>query len=191
MFVHVRHQLDKIKGKEKYSVLACFSYKGKRFSKSMGFKLSELEFKNLHTLPKVEKKLLEYKEKFRFMTFEEAKILVKGDNFKNYLNKKYLPSTVKKYIKVINTLKNNVNAKILIQKTYLMSCGKPNVYKIGKSVSPTSREKTLLSDSPFIKLFHVINKNIEAELHKKYKNKRIRGEWFELEDKDVNYILTL
>jgi len=32
-------------------------------------------------------------------------------------------------------------------------------------------------------------KELEKELHQQFSNKRIRGEWFELNDKDINTII--
>lgn len=61
-------------------------------------------------------------------------------------------------------------------------------YKIGKSKKPRFREKTLQSEKPTIEMLFVINKNIEKELHRRYSDKRVRGEWFRLEDKDVEYL---
>ena len=37
-------------------------------------------------------------------------------------------------------------------------------------------------------MLFVINKNIEKELHRRYSDKRVRGEWFRLEYKDVEYL---
>lgn len=65
-------------------------------------------------------------------------------------------------------------------------------YKIGISVSPESRlqEFTLL---PYpledICIEKVVNyKQVEKELHSFYADKRVRGEWFSLDDKDIDYI---
>lgn len=65
-------------------------------------------------------------------------------------------------------------------------------YKIGISISPESRlqEFTLL---PYplqdICIENVKNyKQVEKELHKIYAKKRVRGEWFSLDDKDIDYI---
>lgn len=73
-------------------------------------------------------------------------------------------------------------------KTYIMIDHNTGYYKIGKSKKPRFREKTLQSEKPTIEMLFVINKNIEKELHRRYSDKRVRGEWFRLEDKDVEYL---
>lgn len=75
------------------------------------------------------------------------------------------------------------------QQTYLMKDHTTGLIKIGKSNNPRKREKTLQSEKPQITLFASHDKNIEKELHAKYKNKRIRGEWFNLSDKDLKDIV--
>ena len=66
------------------------------------------------------------------------------------------------------------------QKTYIMLDTNTNLYKIGKSVQPKVREKTLQSEKPSIELLYVANDNIESTLHNIYKQHRVRGEWFNL-----------
>ena len=73
-------------------------------------------------------------------------------------------------------------------KTYIMIDHNTGYYKIGKSKKPRFREKTLQSEKPTIEMLFVINKNIEKELHRRYSDKRVRGEWFRLEYKDVEYL---
>lgn len=73
-------------------------------------------------------------------------------------------------------------------KTYIMIDHNTGYCKIGKSKNPRFREKTLQSEKPTIEMLFVINKNIEKELHRRYSDKRVRGEWFRLEDKDVEYL---
>lgn len=69
-------------------------------------------------------------------------------------------------------------------------------YKIGISNKPQYREKTLQSEKPSIviiisKKFPVrkIAESIEKALHETYSEKRLRGEWFELNLKDVEHII--
>jgi len=64
--------------------------------------------------------------------------------------------------------------------------------KIGISNKPYWREKTLQSEKPTIELIackkfisRKIASSIEKALHETYSEKRIRGEWFKLEDKDI------
>ena len=63
--------------------------------------------------------------------------------------------------------------------------------KIGKSITPVIREKTLSHTIPTISLFKVVktkNKSkLEKELHNKFKEKHVRGEWFKnLTKKEIN-----
>ena len=68
-------------------------------------------------------------------------------------------------------------------------------YKIGISNSPEYREKTLQSEKPTIEM--ICNKkyvsrrmalSFEQALHKTFSKKRVRGEWFELNQNDVEEI---
>lgn len=74
---------------------------------------------------------------------------------------------------------------------YLIKCLKTGKYKIGRSVNPIFREKTLSAESPEIETIFVsplTTLRSEKELHKKFKGKRIRGEWFSLNESDVEQI---
>lgn len=73
-------------------------------------------------------------------------------------------------------------------KTYLMKDCSNNFYKIGSSINPKHRERTLQSEKPTIKLVKVWNKNIEKLLHENYKEYRVRGEWFDLNEIQVMYM---
>lgn len=75
---------------------------------------------------------------------------------------------------------------------YLMKDSANNFHKIGISNHPRYREHTLQSDKPTIELLcakeypnRTIALSIEAALHKAYASKRLRGEWFNLDDSDV------
>ncbi|KQO22927.1 hypothetical protein ASF10_11290 [Flavobacterium sp. Leaf82] len=65
---------------------------------------------------------------------------------------------------------------------YLMINKDTSLIKIGTSKKPLYREKTLHSQEPKIHLIALwcCNKEIEKKLHKKYNDRRIRGEWFKL-----------
>jgi len=75
-------------------------------------------------------------------------------------------------------------------KTYLMKDNHNNLYKIGYSKTPKIREKTLQSEKPSIKMVKVWDCDIEKNLHDKYKDFRVRGEWFSLSKIQVQYICT-
>lgn len=74
--------------------------------------------------------------------------------------------------------------------TYLMKDDNTGLTKIGKSNNPSLREKTLQSEKPTIRLIYICEQLVERELHKKYKNKRVRGEWFNLLDHDIDNIIS-
>ena len=75
---------------------------------------------------------------------------------------------------------------------YLMKDLANGFYKIGISNNPEYREKTLQSEKPTIELITskgFSNRKIalafESSLHKSYENKRLRGEWFELNEREI------
>lgn len=79
---------------------------------------------------------------------------------------------------------------------YLMHDTSNDYYKIGISNKPYYREKTLQSEKPTIELItskkfpvRKIAESIEKSLHSVYENKRLRGEWFELDANDVKNII--
>jgi hypothetical protein len=89
---------------------------------------------------------------------------------------------------VLNHAKLNNLSLICEPKTYLMWDTFRGYYKIGKSRDPKIREATLQAEVPSIELLHVIEDNIETYLHKKFDSKRLRGEWFDLSQSDIDYI---
>ncbi len=73
-------------------------------------------------------------------------------------------------------------------KTYLMHDANTGYTKIGKSINPRQRERTLQSEKPTITLFKICDMDIESNLHTKYAHKRIRGEWFDLDESEIETI---
>lgn len=78
---------------------------------------------------------------------------------------------------------------------YLMHDTSNGYYKIGISNNPGYRERTLQSEKPTIEMItskkfpiRKIAESIEKALHDTYSEKRLRGEWFELDDKDIDHI---
>jgi predicted DNA-binding transcriptional regulator AlpA len=73
---------------------------------------------------------------------------------------------------------------------YLFKC--QNRYKIGKSKQPNVRMKALNTAAfpiNFICSIPCADMNkAESVMHRKFADKRIHGEWFELSEKDVEYI---
>lgn len=74
-------------------------------------------------------------------------------------------------------------------KTYLMIDENTGYVKIGRSTNPKHREKTLQSEKPCISLIYVCDEDIETLLHTEYKEKRKRGEWFDLSDTEIKDIV--
>ena len=72
--------------------------------------------------------------------------------------------------------------------TYLMFDERTKYHKIGKSQDPKYREKTLQSDNPLVVLVWKIKGDIEKQLHQRYDNKRVRGEWFNLSENEIENI---
>ena len=75
---------------------------------------------------------------------------------------------------------------------YLMVDTANGYHKIGISNNPEYREGTLQSEKPSIELLcakqfpsRSIAKAIESALHKTYEDKHLRGEWFQLDAKDI------
>lgn len=67
-------------------------------------------------------------------------------------------------------------------------------YKIGYSKDPKKRLKSLQNDTPFaLECLRVIQTDdmtkLERDMHKHYKDRRIVGEWFSLNDEDVSYFM--
>lgn len=101
--------------------------------------------------------------------------ILSSDDFLSFVLKKYRSKNNKKIKK--NT--QSAICDIYHINTYLM-INKDGHVKIGKSKNPKNRESTLQSEQPSIKLFATLNCNIENILHRKYKEYRMRGEWFNL-----------
>lgn len=74
-------------------------------------------------------------------------------------------------------------------KTYLMLDSSTGFTKIGKACDCSARERTLQSEKPTITLFAVCESNVESELHRKFKHKRLRGEWFDLTKAEIKEII--
>ena len=113
--------------------------------------------------------------------------------FRFFIEKKdeYLINSI--YLMIPTILDNIVSSNIIKQsekqKTYLMKDSNTGLTKIGKAIDPKYRERTLQSEKPTISLFAVCENNIELELHDKFDSKRVRGEWFNLTDNEINNIV--
>ena len=77
-----------------------------------------------------------------------------------------------------------------IKKIYLILDSVNNLIKIGQSFYPKTRENTLQGVSPEWDLITtwIAPSSEERELHRRYKHKRKRGEWFDLNFSDLKEI---
>ena len=76
---------------------------------------------------------------------------------------------------------------------YLMLNRRNGYFKIGKSKSSRTlknREKTLQSEEPdmIIVGLWIVKENYEKILHAEFKEKRLRGEWFNLDETDLDFL---
>lgn len=73
---------------------------------------------------------------------------------------------------------------------YLMKDLRSGYVKIGESINPRYRESTLQSEQPLIELIEAWEGtwDDEQDLHRAYAEKRIRGEWFSLDEGDIEAI---
>ncbi|MCU7618535.1 GIY-YIG nuclease family protein [Chryseobacterium sp. PBS4-4] len=91
---------------------------------------------------------------------------------------------------IFNNNYNIFNAEHKSEYIYLMVNKETSLIKIGFSKQPIFREKTLQSKEP--EIFRIAcwkaQRSVETELHRKYKEKRLRGEYFKLNLKDLHEI---
>ena len=75
----------------------------------------------------------------------------------------------------------------LFTKVYVMIDKNTGYYKIGRSKNPLRREKTLQSEKPTIEMLFNYDARVKDEklLHDIFKQKRVRGEWFDLNGSDL------
>ena len=81
---------------------------------------------------------------------------------------------------------------------YLMYDESTNLYKIGVSNNPKYREKTLQGEIPKIKTIvsrefkdRKLSLIMEKTLHDYFKTKHVRGEWFDLNEYDLEKLSSL
>lgn len=71
--------------------------------------------------------------------------------------------------------------------TYVLK-DKSGLYKIGKSVNVERRIKSISTGNTTIEKVMVLPIDCEGYLHSYFSNKRIRGEWFKLNNEDIKFI---
>jgi Meiotically up-regulated gene 113 len=74
---------------------------------------------------------------------------------------------------------------------YLMEDLRNKTFKIGRSKTPGQRERTLQSEVPqiVIRLSIPAEESNERQLHNRFQNKRLRGEWFALTNEDLVWMV--
>jgi len=82
------------------------------------------------------------------------------------------------------------NLEIGINHLYIMLNKATGYFKLGRSINPQYRERTLQSQEPDIVLLKTwqCDKDVERELHRIFQAKKVRGEWFKLDFEDLNNI---
>jgi plasmid replication initiation protein len=90
------------------------------------------------------------------------------------------------YQPIFYHLKNTIMDNLI--KTYLMVDTSTNYIKIGKSTNVFYREKTLQAEKPTIEGLFYVEDDIEKLLHSLFAEKRLRGEWFNLNQEDLDFI---
>jgi hypothetical protein len=75
---------------------------------------------------------------------------------------------------------------------YLMRHGN-GLVKIGRSSAPKVRERTLQAEDPRLEMIscHLVGDSIEKRLHDIFHSVRKRGEWFDLEQHHVDWIVSV
>lgn len=74
-----------------------------------------------------------------------------------------------------------------------MKCNSTGYHKIGVSVDPALRERTLQSEKPTVKLVAKWEdaQEWESHWHEYFKQHRMRGEWFQLTKCQVAYLCSM
>lgn len=74
-------------------------------------------------------------------------------------------------------------------KTYFAKAGDSSLVKIGRSADVQARLKSLQTGCPTpIKLIAAFDGDHEANWHKRFADKRVNGEWFQLSEQDISNI---
>lgn len=105
-----------------------------------------------------------------------------------------------KYPRVANQMikeYNRVGGLIPFERgfVYLMHASGSNYYKIGKSSKPSRRILEIAPKMPFetefVKVWRTYFMSVaETSLHRRFASQRANGEWFELEEEDLDILLS-
>ena len=89
-------------------------------------------------------------------------------------------------IMITSPVIDSLNNKSCTPKTYIVYNPKSDQIKIGKSISPQHRIRTLETQAGSeFDVLAIIDSNREFELHKKFQKYRTVGEWFNDEDGEI------
>jgi len=125
-------------------------------------------------------------------TEEIKKIKENLEKMENYISSIDVKSYNEKiYNKTYNT--QYTKSEIIKEKLgYIYVYRDSDLYKIGKTLNIKDRNKKYTTENPRAIMIHsYMIKNYDREerrLHEKFKDKRIRWEWFELNEEDILYI---
>lgn len=95
------------------------------------------------------------------------------------------------YYKLKRNKKVSDTVSLKLSYIYLMYNESDGFYKIGRSLNPQFRERTLQAQAPKVNtifLSPLTYQGNEKKLHNHFKEKRIRGEWFLLDKCDIEFI---
>jgi hypothetical protein len=74
-----------------------------------------------------------------------------------------------------------------------IGCSKNGLCKVGITTDYKKRLKQLKTGNPFFKYLAVFTSEraalTEIEIHTKFSNKRVQGEWFDLSQQDIKWIM--
>lgn len=175
---------------------------------------SILEYKSIITSSELQLFTASNFKKWKISLVSDKKEILGGDingDLTKYKGKKNIEIAIKKfandYIKLVKNTISDYQPTILAQNkehkdpstdfcfVYLMHDTSNNYYKIGISNNPEYRESTLQSEKPTIEMIiskkfpiRKIAESFEKALHESYSQKRLRGEWFNLNSIDVEHI---
>ena len=93
------------------------------------------------------------------------------------------------WLMAFNILASCHEPKKIIRDTYLALDKSTGYIKIGRSINPKNRIDALMNSNPSIVLLATAEGDVEKELHIKYAHKNVRGEWFDLSNKDIDNII--
>lgn len=116
---------------------------------------------------------------------------------KKYLeNQGWRPNKEQRTLNLIDIFYSDGLSCFNIGGVYIVQCVGTVFFKIGKANNIDRRLRSLQVGCPFqLRIVHYIECDnphvLERALHNKYKDKRMRGEWFSLNETDIRHILNI